>query len=127
MSFVQPAPHSKSAVDRAGLEVARDWLHPAPTAYREARTVASNWRSSHRCPLQSIKMTLKQRAVAVDPLAVVAQRLKRMESIIDKLRREPRMKLSQMQDLGGCRAIVGSVSDLEALCRLYGPSDRFNS
>jgi (p)ppGpp synthase/HD superfamily hydrolase len=67
--------------------------------------VIDNWRSSHALPLQTIKMLLKNRAKSVDSSAVVAQRLKRLPSIRAKLKRET-MRLQQMQDLGGCRAIV---------------------
>lgn len=35
----------------------------------------------------------------------LTQRLKRMPTVIDKLRRLPTMKLSRMQDTGGCRAV----------------------
>jgi len=33
----------------------------------------------------------------------VTQRLKRVPTIVDKLRREPTMQLASMQDIGGCR------------------------
>lgn len=36
----------------------------------------------------------------------VSQRLKRLPTIEDKLRRLPRMDLSSMQDIGGCRAVL---------------------
>jgi hypothetical protein len=36
---------------------------------------------------------------------------------MNKLTGEPRMKLSQMQDLGGCRAIMSSIDAVE---QLYG-------
>ena len=43
---------------------------------------------------------------------VVAERLKRLDSIIKKLEREPTMSLWTMQDLGGCRFIVPSVNEV---------------
>ena len=43
---------------------------------------------------------------------LVAQRLKRLESIVGKLEREPSMSLWNMQDLGGCRFIVPSIKDV---------------
>ena len=42
-------------------------------------------------------MTLLGRARAVDPKAIIAQRLKRLVSIDAKLRRFPDMKLTQLQ------------------------------
>jgi hypothetical protein len=68
-------------------------------------------------------MTLKGRARGIYDHALVAQRLKRFYSIYQKLRRNPNMKLSQMQDLGGCRAVLPNVRDVERLVRLYEASD----
>ena len=45
----------------------------------------------------------------------MAQRLKRLASVEAKLRRFPWMKVSRMQDLGGCRAILPSVREVRAL------------
>ncbi|AAT90059.1 hypothetical protein Lxx24254 [Leifsonia xyli subsp. xyli str. CTCB07] len=43
----------------------------------------------------------------------VSQRLKRFTTIIDKLTaREQTLALSGMQDIGGCRAILGSVEEI---------------
>jgi len=82
-------------------------------------TIINNWRSSHAFPLQSFKMTLLSRAKKVDSRPIVAQRLKRLPSIDLKLRRFKDMKLAQMQDLGGCRAVVASIRRLESLIKLY--------
>ncbi|MGA7835878.1 MAG: RelA/SpoT domain-containing protein [Acidimicrobiales bacterium] len=42
----------------------------------------------------------------------VSQRLKRMPTILDKLRREPEMNLSRMQDFGGCRAVLENIDEV---------------
>ncbi len=46
-----------------------------------------------------------QSANVIDKQAITAQRLKRLESIELKLR-QTKMRLTQMQDIGGCRAVV---------------------
>jgi len=46
-----------------------------------------------------------------DPL--IAQRIKRLWSITHKLYRMPGLKLTQMQDLGGCRAILLNVNKVK--------------
>ena len=56
---------------------------------------------------------------AVDTDAVVAQRLKRLSSIEFKLTRFPEMPLSRMQDIGGCRAVVHSMSHVRQIQQLY--------
>lgn len=81
--------------------------------------VINNWRSSHSFPLQGFKTTLLRRAKNVDQRAIVAQRLKRLSSIAAKLHRFPSMKLSQMQDIGGCRAVVQDVGCVGQLVKLY--------
>ena len=53
-------------------------------------------------------MNLRRRVYDSD---IVAQRLKRLPSIIAKLERLRWLKLSRMQDIGGCRAIVDSAED----------------
>ena len=100
---------------KAGQALARD----AET--EDDLLVIDNWRSSHALPLQTIKMLLKKRAKSVDSGAVVAQRLKRLPSIRAKLKRET-MRLQQMQDLGGCRAIVKDMSAVRKLITKFDDS-----
>ncbi len=83
--------------------------------------VLDNWRAVHGYPMHVFQMTLKKKALKVDKEALISQRLKRIPSIISKLQRkydgrEPSMKLYQMQDIGGCRAVV---SDVKAAKKLY--------
>lgn len=86
---------------------------------RDALDVLSNWRSSHSFPLQTMKMTLLTRAKRRDPGALIAQRLKRLPSITTKLARNPGMKLSRMQDIGGCRAVLSNVMAVDQLRDMY--------
>lgn len=85
----------------------------------EALTVINNWRASHGYPLLAMRMALRGRAKKVDDRAIIAQRLKRLSSIQVKLERNPHMALSQMQDIGGCRAVVGTVRHVHRLVTLY--------
>jgi hypothetical protein len=49
----------------------------------------------------------------------VAQRIKRLPSIRHKLDRFGGMKLSQMQDIGGCRAVLSSVDSVREVVDFY--------
>lgn len=60
-----------------------------------------------------------QKGRAISKNCIVAQRIKRFESIQSNLSREPSMKLSQMQDIGGCLAVMLNVAHVEALVQLY--------
>jgi ppGpp synthetase/RelA/SpoT-type nucleotidyltranferase len=127
MAWVKRA-YSKGEIDRAGKALVN--LSLGDPAREEAIWVVDNWRSCHAYPLQVIKMTLKLRAKRIDRNALVAQRLKRRPSIELKLRDNPNMQLSQMQDLGGCRAVLGSAKQALRLVRRYkkynakSPKDR---
>ena len=53
----------------------------------------------------------------------VSQMMKRVPAIIDKLLCEPTLPLSRMQDIGGCRAILPTISNIRAVQeRLARPS-----
>lgn len=91
-----------------------------------ALLVINNWRSSHSFPLQVLKMTLLKRARAVYAEALVAQRIKRIPAIHLKLSTNPNMKLSQMHDIGGCRAVMRTVSQVEKLVEKYAAATAKN-
>jgi ppGpp synthetase/RelA/SpoT-type nucleotidyltranferase len=91
--------------------------------YFENLEIVNNWRSAHAYPLLVMRVTLGRYAKKIDQDALVAQRIKRLVSINAKLDREKRMKLSQMQDIGGCRAVVSSIDNLRHLRQLYKESD----
>jgi GTP pyrophosphokinase len=69
------------------------------------------WRSLHAKPLTSVSANLRHYLKPHGPV-VVTQRLKRFPTVVDKLLREPTMNLTQMADIGGCRALL---SDQEAV------------
>lgn len=82
--------------------------------------IVNNWRASHAYPLQIIYCYFKRNYTRPD--YIIAQRLKRLPSIVDKLRREPNMTLWSMQDLGGCRIIVPTVDDVYSIVSAYSSS-----
>ncbi|MCK1498003.1 RelA/SpoT domain-containing protein [Bradyrhizobium sp. 188] len=90
--------------------------------YYAALDIVNNWRSSHNFPLNTFHIGLKKRAKQIDPKAITAQRIKRLASIESKLTRFSTMTLSQMQDIGGCRAIVSTAQQVSRLCEAYDDS-----
>jgi len=115
---------SHSKVDHAGGVLVDSTTVPvkmfhALEVFEEALEIINNWRSSHSLPLQIMKMTLLKRARSVNGTALIAQRIKRIPAISLKLKQNPRMKLSQMHDIGGCRAVVRTVSEVEHLLKIY--------
>ncbi|MER9094465.1 RelA/SpoT domain-containing protein [Mesorhizobium sp. M0700] len=88
--------------------------------YREVFRIAYNWRNSHIYPMRRIHHELmanvRQRGVKLQ--GFTSARLKRMQSIREKLG-ESSTKFDQMQDLGGCRAIMDSVDEYRQLIAKY--------
>ncbi len=88
-----------------------------------ASDIVNNWRYAHNYPLNTFKVTLRRYARKAFASAVVAERRKRLESILSKLEREPLMKLTQMQDIAGCRAILSGVGSVDRLVEIYRKSN----
>jgi hypothetical protein len=115
--------YPKSQVDRAWRAFASVGESGGSEEFLRSLDVINNWRSSHSFPLNTFTVGLKRRAKDADPDALVAQRIKRLSSIAAKLHRFPTMQLSQMQDIGGCRVIVASISEVYNLINRHKESD----
>jgi hypothetical protein len=92
---------SKGKVDKAGVELFSHDLF----AYNDSLEIVDNWRSAHNYPLNIFQDGLRKRAKPIFKDCIIAQRIKRLSSITAKLERFPTMRLSMMQDIGGCRAV----------------------
>jgi putative GTP pyrophosphokinase len=111
---------SKTTVNRAG-DVVRSILvgaHPfAEQEVDDALLTIVRHRARHALPLQRVAVNLRyyvQKHSLARPI-FVGQRLKRLPTIIDKLEREPKMHLSRMHDIGGCRAVVKDEAEARAV------------
>lgn len=79
---------------------------------REDWDVLENWRRAHAYVLNTFQMRLRHTRQRFSGDVQVAQRHKRLPTIVDKLQREPSMQLSTMHDIAGCRAICATVEEL---------------
>ena len=104
---------SKNQVDAAGKAIIQKEL--SSDCYEHALEVISNWRATHNLPLVSIRKVLTMRAKRIDPNALVVHRIKRLPAIKLKLEIMKELKLSRMQDIGGCRVILKSSKDVNKL------------
>lgn len=125
MAWVEPTFDSQT-VNRAGRALVAamndDWLswdEDQWKAYRGHLAVINNWRSAHAYPLNTFQVNLRSLSKRLDRGSLVAQRIKRLSSIGHKLDRFESMKLSQMQDLGGCRAILQTSADVKRALAYY--------
>ena len=95
---------SRGAVNRAGARV-----REAQFDFNDARII-DDWRAAHRSVLNTFQAILRTRTKNSE--IIVAQRHKRLTTIIDKLRRYNKMQLSRMDDVAGCRLIFKNINDL---------------
>lgn len=105
--------HSNKAVQRASRVIGKGT--GTSEELQAARDVLSNYRLAHAFPLNAVTVTVRQRALELNQNAVVAERRKRLPTIIDKLKRHPTMSVTTMQDLGGCRVVFETVAEVEEL------------
>jgi hypothetical protein len=109
MAWVTPE-YSRSRVNRAGRTLIAE--RPSIFEQTQALDVLTNWRASHSFPLNTVQTNLRNKSASITDQYIVAQRLKRVPSIIAKLQRFPKMQLSRMQDIGGCRSVMETIEQV---------------
>lgn len=116
--------YTAGQIDRAGKVLS------SPTSTEQeandAIAVMDSWRIAHNRPLEIARATLELRAKSITPNPTIGTRLKREESIRGKLLREPTMKLSKMQDIGGCRVILRDMEEVDDIVALYKKEEGFS-
>ena len=122
MKETNPKEFTKSKTDLAG-DILRNG-EKSEESKNNALKVLSNWRASHSYPMHIFKKRLKRVSEKIDKNALSAQRLKRVPSIIKKLNRKygenkATMKLTQMQDIAGCRVVMSNVKIARKLYQDY--------
>jgi ppGpp synthetase/RelA/SpoT-type nucleotidyltranferase len=125
MKLLNPKKYSRSQTDKAGITLSKKEITEEDK--NEALEILSQWRGAHSYPLHIFKKTLKNYSEKTDRKSITVQRLKRVPSIIKKLNRvyefqEGKIKLSRMQDIAGCRAIVKSIKNVWQLKEQYQKS-----
>lgn len=101
--------YTKGQINRAGYIVAN--YSENTIEYKDAIKIVEYWRSLHEKPLQywfewiNFIETKKFDFTS-------AQRLKRIDSITSKIKRQEKMKLTRMNDLGGCRIITKNIDEV---------------
>lgn len=122
MAWVTPL-YSKERVKKAGATLFND--KATDDEFEEALQILNNWRSSHSYPVNTFQAGLRTKLNAMGINGIVAQRLKRIPSIMAKLERFRNMSLSRMQDIGGLRAVVSSAKQVYELRNSYVEKSKF--
>ncbi len=107
---------SKSKIDKAGkvlCDVSREYDELA----LELDYVFEDYRREHLEPLTKLTLQLQEWLQTYEQDYYVAQRLKRKPQILRKLRRFS-IRLTQLQDIGGCRIVVEKNVDVDNIVGL---------
>lgn len=123
MAWVTPI-YSKERVKKAGATLFDE--EATADEFEEALQILNNWRSSHSYPVNTFQAGLRQKLNAMGINGIVAQRLKRIPSIMAKLERFKNMSLSRMQDIGGLRAVVSTAKQIYELRDSYVLHSKFD-
>lgn len=125
MAWVEPI-YDAATINKAGKALVsamdsswEEWSDEDWRMHYANLDVINNWRSSHGYPLNTFQVNLRATSRKFDADPLIAQRIKRLSSIGHKLDRFRSMKLSQMQDLGGCRAILQNTTVARQVFEYY--------
>ncbi|MEP0518527.1 MAG: RelA/SpoT domain-containing protein [Hyphomicrobiales bacterium] len=112
--------YSMSSLRKVGDRLSKtihhdEWRKPVEQErITELFAVANNWRDSHIMPMRSVRYSVRYAIRKLNIEGDLASRPKRMPSIRRKLK-DSSVKLDQMNDLGGCRAIMDDIAGVRAL------------
>lgn len=120
MADTPSCPYSKRQIVDAGKVLSRRITDSDARAENvlEAFRVARSWREASAYPMRRVRAELAGKIRSNKARAISAARLKRMLSIRKKLQITP-LSLYQMQDIGGCRAIVDDIEQFDSVLRPY--------
>lgn len=80
--------------------------------YVEFDEIVDDYRKNHLIPLTEVTLKLQEWLATFSQNYYIAQRLKRKPQILNKLKRLS-ARLTQLQDIGGCRVIVESNNSVD--------------
>ncbi|OQS08531.1 (p)ppGpp synthetase [Chromobacterium violaceum] len=104
---------SKSKIDKSGLALAKR-KYKDELELIELEEVFDEYRKAHLRPLSETTIEIQRMLTGYGSSYYIAQRLKRKPQIIRKLNRLS-VRLTQLQDIGGCRIIVPKNRDVDEI------------
>lgn len=104
---------SKTKIDKSGVALAKNDFRTIEEGI-ELEEIFDEFRNAHLQPLTDFTLELQNWFSEFETKYYIAQRLKRKPQIIRKLRRFS-VRLSQLQDIGGCRIIVDDNATVDRL------------
>lgn len=100
--------YSITKIDKAGEKICN--TRGGEGISNELLNIINWWRRLHNGPMDDFLFEISN-IVESEKEAIVVSRLKTLESTIEKLKRNKHMKLTRIDDLGGCRMIVTNIKN----------------
>lgn len=104
---------SKTAIDKAGLMLAKESFQ-TDDEWLSSEEIFDDFRQKHLQPLTATTIDIQNWLKSIGSSYIIVQRLKRKPQILRKLRRL-KVRLTQLQDIGGLRIIVEQNHDVDGL------------
>lgn len=104
---------SKTKIDKSGLALAKSKFRDE-VEFIELEEVFDEYRKAHLKPLSETTLDIQRMLSNYGTDYYIAQRLKRKPQIVRKLNRLS-VRLTQLQDIGGCRIIVPKDNDVDQI------------
>ncbi|MEO7246941.1 MAG: RelA/SpoT domain-containing protein, partial [Novosphingobium sp.] len=127
MARFVPPPSSKREVNRSGEKIALN------EAKQSDILLVDQWRASHAYVLNTFQIFFKRRVAEHNKDIEFAQRLKRRNTIIDKLQRRTEngdrliSDVTSMQDFAGCRLIFPDMERLNSFRKFVHSPEKMRS
>lgn len=123
---------TKGEIDRLGQKIAA-----SSEVLQEDLNKLQEFRQTFQEPISNVFNFVLTAARKVDRQCIVTYRIKRIDTIVEKLRRfhenpNGKMNLSRMWDIAGCRCILNTTEDdklyrlLKKIQKEYGPDCKVN-
>ena len=116
---------SKAQIDKSGLALAKSKFKDE-VQFIEFEEIFDNYRKAHLKPLSETTLEIQRMLSNFGANYYIAQRLKRKPQIIRKLNRLS-VRLTQLQDIGGCRIIVQKNHDVDQIFSFLSNESKKNS
>lgn len=110
---IQPETPSSNQVKKAASRVRRYFRGDGSKEdYDAARKTIQALRTAHSPSLVRVNNRLRYTCTKLELPPTVTQRLKKLNTIVDKLQRESTLDLRRMRDIGGCRLVLDGIDDV---------------
>lgn len=112
---------TKSQVNKLGKLIRRE-LRESKNPSENSLDNLQTYRTSFKNDLSEVFEKISDIAKSVRKDSIISFRIKRIESILSKIRRQPTMALGNMGDIAGCRILVYRSSSLQKVIKLLHSS-----